>query len=270
MYARSDIGEILTENRSFWRLAERTTVEQFINYLIENASLKKYELRSENYGKTITRYSWGEVSPYRLALSIKNGSYLTHGTAIFFHALSDSIPKYVYVNTEQSKKPPTETRLSQSSIDLAFTRQPRQSNLMYELDELKVVVISGKSTERLGVELMPDENGNLVDVTGLERTLIDIVVRPNYSGGVFQLLEAYVRAIDRISTNKLLSTLKKLDYAYPYHQAIGFLMEHAGYPAKKYKHFSDLGINFDFYLAHGMASTEFDSKWRLHFPKGLK
>jgi len=28
-------------------------------------------------------------------------------------------------------------------------------------------------------------------------------------------------------------------------------------------------LNNDFYLAHGLREREFDSAWRLHFPKGF-
>lgn len=59
-------------------------------------------------------------------------------------------------------------------------------------------------------------------MTKLERTLIDIAVRPNYAGGVHHVLEAYAAAKSRVSVNVLLATLQKMEYVYPYHQVIGF------------------------------------------------
>jgi hypothetical protein len=99
--------------------------------------------------------------------------------------------------------------------------------------------------------------------------LIDITVRPAYAGGVYQVLEAYRRAQPDMSTSILLATLKKLDYIYPYHQAIGFYMQQAGYKPEQYERLRGLGLNHDFYLAHGLREREFDSAWRLHFPKGF-
>jgi hypothetical protein len=145
----------------------------------------------------------------------------------------------------------------------------RQSAFIFRYKEHEIVVFSGKHTRGPEVRALPLATGAKVRVTSLERTLIDVTVRPRYAGGVAHVLEAYRRARHDVSVPNLIATLQKLDHVYPYHQAIGFYMERAGFPSKHFARLKELGMNWDFYLAHDMRTTAFDAGWRLHHPKGL-
>jgi hypothetical protein len=174
----------------------------------------------------------------------------------------------ICVSREQSQQYGRESTLEQEGIDNAFRQPERRSNALFTYDNFQVVLLHGKNTGRLEVGTIT-HGRELLPVTKLERTLIDITVRPAYAGGVYQVLEAYRRAQSDMSTSVLLATLKKLDYVYPYHQAVGFYMQRAGYAPQQYERLRSLGVNHDFYLAHGLRDHEFDSAWRLYFPKGF-
>jgi len=66
-----------------------------------------------------------------------------------------------------------------------------------------------------------------------------------------------------------MATLKKLGHLYPYHQAIGFYLERAGFGSEALDLARRPGLVFDFYLTHGMDDTTYDKWWRLHYPTGL-
>ncbi len=99
--------------------------------------------------------------------------------------------------------------------------------------------------------------------------MIDIAVRPSYAGGVFEVARAFRAALDKISIPVLVATLRKLDYVYPYHQAVGFYLQRAGMDAPRLEKLKGLGLNYDFYLANRMSGPKYDKDWRLFYPDGM-
>jgi hypothetical protein len=188
VYSPAELRKIFGIHRYDWQLPRSTTETQFIAFLLAATSLRSVGLQgSAAHSK---RYVWGKASPYELALSLRTSAYLSHGTAMFLHGLTEQISTTIYVNQEQSPKPEPSGRLSQESVDLAFSRTQRESTLAYSFDHHKALILSGKHTADLEVGSIAGPEGELLRATKLERTLIDIVVRPVYAGGVYQVLEA--------------------------------------------------------------------------------
>ena len=250
-------------------MAKNTTTAKFIEFLRKTTNLHLEYLEPLNHPNVpgISRYVWKEASAYEIALSMKREAYLCHGTAMYLHSLTEQIPSRIYVNSEQSPKPGS-GRLTQEGINRAFAGKQRESQFIFKFGDSEALLLWGKNNGQLEVIDM-EYSGTKLRVTGLERTLIDITVRPSYAGGVFQVLEAYRKAKDRVSVGTLAATLKKLDYVYPYHQAIGFYMQKAGYAKNQFNRLKNIGLNYDFYLAYGLKNKEYDSDWRLFFPKSL-
>lgn len=46
-------------------------------------------------------------------------------------------------------------------------------------------------------------------------------------------------------------------------------MERTGFPENHWQRLQKLGLDFDFYLQHGMEDPEYDDRWQLFYPKGL-
>jgi len=97
------------------------------------------------------------------------------------------------------------------------------------------------------------------------------VVRPVYAGGrSLAILKAFRKAKEKVEVGTLVSTLRMLQFVYPYHQAIGFYMESAGYMLEQIEPLRRPGIQFDFYLAHEMHDPAYDARWRVHYPNELR
>jgi hypothetical protein len=57
------------------------------------------------------------------------------------------------------------------------------TELFYTYETLTVTMLSGKHSGKLGVESIVAPNGRSFSATNLERTLVDLTVRPAYVGG---------------------------------------------------------------------------------------
>jgi len=216
------------------------------------------------------RYIWGDASIFEIVASLKPNSYFTHYTSIYLHELTEQIPKTIYLNFEQPPIPRVNRNLSQQRIKSAFMRPWRASKNISSYKDYKICLLNGMFTGKLGVIETASPSGEKIYVTNVERTLIDIAVRPVYSGGVFEVLKAYRLAHQKVSINKLSAMLKKLNYIYPYHQAIGFYLEKAKvYKDTQINLLQKFDMKYDFYLTHQMKDVSYSKKWRLYFPKGL-
>ncbi len=265
----AELAAILQTTRETWELPIGVNAGKFVDFLEIKSHLRKIELESEHYGN-VTRYIWKEPSPYLIAGSIKKKSFFSHGSAVELHSLTDNVRSEMYINYEQSAKPSSQGVLVQANVDRAFAGSQRQSKLTYEFESKKIIVINGKFTAQLGVEPLTDKSGNELRVTSIERTLIDITVRPSYVGTVFDVLEAFKKSKERVSVSTLVSMLKKIEYLYPYHQAIGFYMERAGFAEKDLSKLRKLGFDINFYLTYGLGEDKkYDSSWRIFYPKSL-
>lgn len=257
----------LKEQGSIWRLAQSTTGQIFIDFLKQTEKLKEFRLDFPN--RTEVRYVWEKASDYEIIQSVRPQSYFTHFTAVYLHKLTEQIPKTVYLNFEQTKGP-SGGKLAQSRIDYAFRQPCRPSNNIAVFGDKKIYLLNGMFTGQKGVIDFEDELGSNIRVANLERTLIDIVVRPIYSGGVHTVLEAYKNAGGKVSVNKMLGLLHNIGYSYPLHQCIGFYLERSGtYTDKQIALVDKIDKEFDFYLTHQIKDKKYSKRWKLYYPSGL-
>ncbi len=274
IFSKNDLTSLLGEHRQTWNLALRTTFAEFIDYLKTSGQLRV--LKFPFPYRPTSRYAWGKVPLYPILLTLRPSCHFSHYTAMQLHELTEQQPKTIYINWEQPAKPTWNQPLEQANINKAFARPQRLSSNEITLGDQRIVMLNGKNTGYQGVEDRPwtdPESGKrfTLRLTGIERTLIDIAVRPVYCGGVHEVLKAYRHAAGRTSINRLAAILKKLAYVYPYHQAIGFYLEQSGgYDSQAIELFREkFTFEHDFYLTYGMKETEYVERWRTYVPAGF-
>ncbi|WP_181878320.1 hypothetical protein [Streptococcus infantis] len=102
----------------------------------------------------------------------------------------------------------------------------------------------------------------------LRETLIDAMVRPGYSGGVSEILDAFIRA-ENINIKKIWEYLEKFNHSYPYYKSLAFYLKNADYDYKsefeKYK--NDPRNHLTFYLDYQMVAPKEDKELGILYPR---
>lgn len=246
---------------------ENIDINDLKAFLIEESRLHKIGFQTP---RTETLYFWDSIDKYKLLSTLRPNGYYSHLTAMHLHGLIDYEPENIFFNNEQSARL-AGGNLEQSRIDNAFKKKQRITTAQTNYEGKVYWLLSGKQTGNYGVTHIKSLSGADVAVTDLERTLIDIAVRPAYAGGVNSVLQAYKIAQPKISITRLSKTLSSLSYVYPYHQSVGFYVENAGnFSDKAIKEFLAFApIQYEFYLDYEMQNTVYSQKWKLHYPSNL-
>lgn len=244
--------------------------EKVITFLVKKGDLAESTINSID-AREVKLYTWRSKDEMTILSGLVNNSYYSFYTSLFLHQLTLQIPKTYYLNFEHSKLSVAnriqQPVLTQENIDAAFSKPQRKSAKHYFQGDKKIVITNGRFTNELGV--ISVNNGELsYRYTDLERTLIDIAIRPSYSGGVTEVLRAYELAKEKADIQKLRNYLTQMDFIYPYHQVIGFYLEKAGY-SDQIQHLFASDNKYKFYLTYSIKNPVLSTKWNLVYPLGL-
>ncbi len=267
----TDLELILRELKLEEMISRRTTIDEVATILSEENIFRKIELHFPK--EHAVRFVRNGVSPYEIALTLRTSCYFSHLSALYLNNLIETTPRLIYVNSEQSPKPPIIAPLSQQSIDLAFKSPQRKTKSITTFNNFDIHLLNGMYTDQLGVGVIDHHEGKSLTVSTVDRALIDAVVRPVYSGGPSTILEAFRHAGEtgQCSAQTILSYLDKLNYKYPYLQAIGFYLERSAVYADQLQMIYDrCPLEFDFYLSHKETDFDYSSRWKIFYPNNLK
>jgi len=277
MLRTQDLARIFDEKRDFWRLTKSTSLRDFTAFMVEKTDLKSVNINLPQ--RKISGYTWGDLPLMETLLGFVEKSYYSHHTALRIHGLTEQVPRTIYLSQERAKpsvsKDEPSTLYDQQAIDAAFRSPPRASKNEVELPQegVRVVMLAGSYQAGLGLTGgKVNYGGNkplTLRYTNLERTMIDIVVRPFYAGGVFEVAKAFENAKGKLSVNTMAAMLKRMKFGYPYHQAIGYYLERSGYKENLIDLFRKSPMERDFYLTHNIESLSYNSRWRLYIPEGF-
>jgi hypothetical protein len=270
IFKQADVSKILAEWREQWELPKGMTGAAFGKKLVDTRLVREHKFPFPQ--RTEKRYAKPHVPMLEVMQSLKPNAYYTHTSALKAHGLLEERLDDIYLNFEQG--PHERSCLpEQSRIDAAFQCNPRRTSNVIKREHGDLIMLNGMQTGLLGVEEKLVEALDLepakIRVTNLERTLIDITVRPYYSGDVESVLRAFELARNHVNVSQLLRYLAKLNYVYPVHQALGWYMGKAGYKGSQLKELRATPKERRFYLTHRMKEFELNDEWQIFVPTNL-
>jgi hypothetical protein len=233
---------------------------QYINYLVDNNLIQKILLESETLTKE--RLILKGASKYEIATSIKEACYISHLSAAYIHRLVKAEPKLIYVSFEGSQRTKQGSAIEQDAINKAFEKPQRVSNSIIGWENNELLLLTGQYTERAGITKKDNFH-----ITTIGRTLIDMTVRPAYSGGSATVLQAYKEALNKkIDFGLLIRMYDEMELVYPYHQSIGFYLEKIGYQGEMLDELRTRSKEYTFYLDYAINNKAYSKDWNLYYP----
>ncbi len=135
-------------------------------------------------------YLSSPVTGYEIAIAVVQEGYLSHLSAVTLHQLTDQLPNIIYV-----------------SVELGHGRYSnKKSEFNFEAKNYRYQIIEVSKNRIFGVEKKWFGDAQ-ISLTNLERTLIDCLNNPEYSGGFYEVISYFDQSKSIVDLHKL------IDYA---------------------------------------------------------
>jgi predicted transcriptional regulator of viral defense system len=201
--------------------------------------------------------------------------HFCHLTSAYYHGLTNQVPNRIYIRTSKvgAARRSRPARLNDLQISAQFVKPHRRTEKIASFGDGRIYLISGSRLDQVGVvtvaphiQTFPGDSR----ITGLERCLIDAVVAPHYNGGIVSVPEYFENAAEALDVEKLIDQYRQLDFLYPFHQSLGFFLEHTGQTGAAARLRECLPPTNRFFVDRAAKSSwPYDAKWRVHYPQGL-
>lgn len=204
----------------------------------------------------------------------QKGCYLSHYSALYFNGLVKQRPKDHYITLEVKGKSRATTQsqiLDPMTVRQAFLKAARTSQNYFTLNKQKFYLLEKLPINETGVidkEMLIDKAQYKLRVTSPERTLIDSIMSPHYSGGIGTVIDSFSSySIDVVN---LLYHYKVINPIYPYWQTLGLVLEKLGQAEQANAwevHYKSVP-KLNFFLTHEARQSWVTSeRWKVAYPK---
>ena len=203
-----------------------------------------------------------------------NKQYFSNLSAIYLLELTDQKITTHYVCKENHDALGRDFKYDEDLAKITFRKKARSSSSYVQYKKTRIYFLEKQNLGMMGVIDFPfkkkDKDLFHIKCTNLERTFLDSVITPQYSGGNDSIV-SFFRSAD-LDLTFLKKIYQKLNPAYPYWQKIGFLldvMDQKEKSRKWYEFFKGTTLK-KFFVDKGYRSDwDFNKKWKIYYPKTM-
>lgn len=167
---------------------KNTYVPRLLNHLVQKKVITP--LMRGHYAISNTLLPGSPLHPYEIAMSLIQPGALSCWTAMIYHGLSDQMVNRTFIMTPY------------------LNGSKRSSMNSYTVDHSLYVLIRVNLENYWGIE-RHFVDSTPIYITDLERTLCDGLIRPQYCGGISEVIHAFEEATDKLNGERLYEYIKK-------------------------------------------------------------
>lgn len=203
-------------------------------YRIMGNMVEKDLVKRVEKGKFILTETWNELDIYEIVPEIFQPSYIALWSALHYHDMTDQVPRTVFLITTKRKKP-----------------------LRFQGQKIRYVTVKRSlffGYERYGKVLVSD----------MEKTVVDCLRHPEYSGGISQVRDAISH---ELNTERLVEYCKLMGSS-AVASRLGYLLDLEGikFEKKELKEIIDTYSKLD----PKQEVPELNSEWKLYVRRDIR
>lgn len=279
----SELPKVFSSKQILKQIDELQEAHGFSDSLKQKITSKKEMLDLKYQGRNklnlfCKKDQSAEVTAIDILLSLQvnyKNSYASHYTALYLLDLVQQKPKDFMVSLaikDSYKRPKKE--ISQFLIQQLFMKPSKVTSNYFSFKSNNYYILERTKDSYVGIvhKRFNFEKGKdvILAITDKERTLIDCLMAPQYSGGLLNVVNAFKEQDFEI--NRLFEYYDTLNPIYPYWQNIGLFFDNSGNSklAKEWMKCFKNKNSVTFYLDHNFRTNwSFSEKWSVYYPEGV-
>ncbi|MCC2644890.1 MAG: hypothetical protein K0R94_668, partial [Burkholderiales bacterium] len=210
--------------------------------------------------KDVSKFSFDkEINIYHFAYSLKKNSFFSMSTSLNLQGYSNYRDNFIFISSELTKKNINSTKLTQESIDEAFSKPYRRTHFIGKYMDKNIVYLTPKYTKNYAV------TQKTWPMSSINRALVEMIINVQYFRNSLEIIQTFMPLKIKIDTKEVFNIINEFDLIYPYFQCIGYYLEKIGFTKSELLKFKSKVSELKFYTDKNKDKYKFDNYWNMFY-----